>query len=456
MAGNTMIFEPLQNLLQGVVQGHQIHQAIQQQALQQEVLARQQFQQDREFKLQEAQQNFQHGQVESSLAEQILGLGGREATPDDLAEATTGYKVNTPGMIAAPSDLKTRLIKSPAGKQYVIPSQDELLARRIKESTAIGQAQNNNAIDLKTREENIPIDLGGEYGKVPKAQIPVVVAGINNKRISDEGKLTRDATAANNKATNDSRERAAKLRVMAGAGTPQENATVAQGIANYKIAPPTLTRSPQSRAIMSEVLKLNPDFNAQHYQTAQKTENAFTSGKPADNVNALNTALGHLGHLHGAAEALKNGNIRLLNGIANYFDVEAGKDPVTTYKTIVHRVGPELVKAYVGAGGGVEERGLAEADFDPKNGPDQLQSNISISAKLLGSKLDALQHQYNQGTRGRGDLQLITPEAQGTMDRLVKKAPSGAAFTVTVPGGKSYNFPTQEAADKFKKDAKLQ
>lgn len=204
--------------------------------------------------------------------------------------------------------------------------------------------------------------------------------------------------------------------------------TRAKAIANYAQAPigSYAANRPGSRggAIMAHVMDLNPDYRETNYHTYQKTENDFTSGTEGRKVNAVNTVIGHLAVLNEAAEALKNNNIRLLNNIANKFNIETGGNAVTTYKTIVRRVAPELSNAYVTGGGTAEERSAAGGDFNENASPQQLQSAIKITGRLLGGKINALADQYKRGTYERGSQRLITPESQTVLDKLAGGAPS--------------------------------
>lgn len=162
-----------------------------------------------------------------------------------------------------------------------------------------------------------------------------------------------------------------------------------------------------------------PNYSEQNYDARHKMVLDYTSGKTSQQINAINTAGGHLAALADAADALKNNNVQLVNLIANKVGVAIGKDPVTTFNTIVHRVGPELAAAYIQGGGGEGERGTTAADFDPKLGPDQLKSNLAITAKLLGSKISSNENQWKQ-TMERDDFRdrFLSPEAKAAFARL--------------------------------------
>jgi hypothetical protein len=163
--------------------------------------------------------------------------------------------------------------------------------------------------------------------------------------------------------------------------------------------------------------------------------------------------------LSNASDALASSNLPAMNAIANWVGVQTGQDPVTTYNTIVHRIGPEVTKAYLSAGGSVGERGTNEADFDPKLSPAQRKANIGASALLFGSKIDALNQQYQRGTYGQGKQQIISPEAEKTRQQLTGLAPSGlggGVVQVKDPTGKVHTFTSQGQADAFKKAAGIQ
>lgn len=361
--------------------------------------------------------------------------------------------------------------------EFELPTTEEQARETLRQATAASDLENTGKLNLlRGQNELNQVDLPG-YGKVPKAAIPFYTSAEDNKAkaaaaelkpdkpdpstvihdsrplTDDQGNTKQVITYQDGHVVTRPLDAKGKTKTLAATtpGTPEDTAAVAQAIADYKMPAPTLSRALSNRGLMAKVLQLNPNYNGTYFPTAQKTENAFTSGREAKSVNAANTALGHLGNLSDAGEALDSGNVKILNHIANSFGVQIGKDPVTTYQTIVHRVGPELVSAYVGAGGGQGEREIAEKDFDPAASPAQRRSAIAVTAKLLKSKVDALNTQYSQGTQGRGKLKLLSPESQSTLERL--SSGGAGSFSVKDPKGGVHTFPTQQAADNFKRAA---
>ena len=175
-------------------------------------------------------------------------------------------------------------------------------------------------------------------------------------------------------------------------------------------------KQPYWQNVMNQVYALDPQWNEQRAQLRK----SYTVGTQSKEINAINTAMGHVGVMGDAIDALNNGDVRLLNAVANRLGVETGNTPVTTFKTIVNRVGPEIAKAYIGAGGSAGERGTDQKDFDPNLSPQQLKANVAITSQLLRSKISSLQNQWDQNAApGVQNFQdrFIMPEAQRQLNR---------------------------------------
>lgn len=238
-------------------------------------------------------------------------------------------------------------------------------------------------------------------------------------------------------------------------GSEDAPSSIAQAIAEYQQSFPTVrTTSPQAMAqadaLMRQIKAINPDYHQEYYNTFQKTENDATTGKLATSANSFNTMIGHLTLLEKAADALKNNNIQVLNSIANQWGIQTGQDPVTIFQTIVHRVGPETARAYIGAGGDVSDRQKMEDDFSKNTSPDQIHSAIRTAALLGKGKMDENINQYMRGTYGRGKQQLLSKEAAESLQRIAGPAANGVV--VKVKGKGPVTFPNQAAADGFRKE----
>jgi len=131
----------------------------------------------------------------------------------------------------------------------------------------------------------------------------------------------------------------------------------------------------------------------------------------------------------------------VLNQIGQRLGIEFGTDTgnaAAMFKTIVHRVGPELSKAYLGAGGSAGERGADEKDFDPALAPGILKTNVGVTAQLLRSKISALENQWNENAApGVQNFQdrFIMPEAKRQLNKINPQGGGGGGGGAT----KTYN-----------------
>lgn len=190
-------------------------------------------------------------------------------------------------------------------------------------------------------------------------------------------------------------------------------------IMEYRSPQPSTSRSnPTNQAINYWLPKVAPGYDVTKFSARNKMMTSFTSGQQSKEIGGIVTALGHVGVLGDAIDALNNGNIQVLNSFANKFGVQVGKDPVTTFNAIVHKVAPELNRAYVGGVGSQGEIKDQASDFEAKMGDQQLRSNVGITAKLLRSKIGSLENQWKQ-TMGSDDFdqRFMTPEAQAALDK---------------------------------------
>jgi len=235
---------------------------------------------------------------------------------------------------------------------------------------------------------------------------------------------------------------------------------LAEAIAHYKQAFPMTRISGQkggntaveADALMKQVLAINPKYRVEQFNAFNKMETNATSGDIGKKSNALGTMIGHAGTLSQAADGLEaagHGNFKPLNAMANFVGVQTGKDPITTYKAIVKRLGPEITAAYITGGGTAGERGTNEEDFDPNLGMQQIRSNIGITAYLAGSKIDANQRQYNAGTYGYGEQKLLSDETEAQRQKLIQFLPpnmrphaASAGASAGASGGGSQTLPT--------------
>jgi hypothetical protein len=196
---------------------------------------------------------------------------------------------------------------------------------------------------------------------------------------------------------------------------PPQFRPMVQALIEYRRVPVGgfATKDPFWKKVLSYAYQVDPAYDEKEFPVRSKLYQSMTSGQDKKEIEAINTVLGHAGVLGEAVEALKNGNVTILNNIANRLNVAVGQSPVTTFQTIVNRVGPELTRAYVGTGGEQAEREVNKSDFDSSRSPDQLMDSISATIKLLHSKIRSKENNWlNTMKRDDFESRFISPEAK--------------------------------------------
>lgn len=168
-------------------------------------------------------------------------------------------------------------------------------------------------------------------------------------------------------------------------------------------------RSPQAMA-MQKYMEENPNATAEDisnfgadYRARSAAVQAFATGKQGDIVRSFNVSTEHLGTLSKLADALDNGDMKGFNRVANAWATQFGGTAPNNFETAKQIVGNELIKAIVGAGGGVGDRDKAQAVLDAALTPQQLKEAITTIKSLISGQLVGLKKQY-EDTTGRNDF----------------------------------------------------
>lgn len=200
-----------------------------------------------------------------------------------------------------------------------------------------------------------------------------------------------------------------------GAIGPTEDANIdaiGKATANYQLAPPAGgNRSPRGAAILAAALKYNPNYQAEEFGSRTKAYKDFATGKQGEAVKSFNVGISHLNTAGDLADALGNGDVRILNKISQAWAEETGSPAPTNLDTAKEVIKAEIVKAISGAGGGVADRERALAGIDKAASPAQLHGAIETAKKLMGGQLGGLKRQFEHAT-GRADFEnMLSPDA---------------------------------------------
>lgn len=330
----------------------------------------------------------------------------------------------------APTDTQTRAARLAAAEQlgYIAPK-DVLSANSRQEIAAL---RTENAIQLANMRGEMGMQIANARGDTAR--------DVANARVE----ASRDNTQARIDAEHEKWERQNTL-------SPEMQQT-AQAIAAGQLPPISGygLRSPGANLIMAEVMRLNPDYDANAYGASGKAEKDFATGKQGNAVRSFNVAISHLGTLSTLADALQNGNMRAFNELGNSFATQTGSPAPTNFEAVKHIVGDEIVKAVTGSGGALGDRDAAAKTLDAANSPAQLKGVVNSYLELMKGQLNGLRDQY-KATTGRTDFDdkylsdaakaVLHPAATGTpaataasgvariaSDAEYNSLPSGALF----------------------------
>ena len=176
-------------------------------------------------------------------------------------------------------------------------------------------------------------------------------------------------------------------------------------------------------AIAAAVAQYDPTFNAQDYNSRNRTRIAFTSGKPYQDMMALSQASQHVGQLVPLINQLAGHAVPFVGGYINAAenkadDVYSGK--LTSWNTVADAVAHETRKVFAGSSGGT----LSELDgylknLSPNSSVAQKQAAVQGIAGLLESRIGLLRDAYAQGMGKAGDpFNTTFPESAQTLQYL--------------------------------------
>lgn len=223
----------------------------------------------------------------------------------------------------------------------------------------------------------------------------------------------------------------------------------------------TATKDPYWKAIIQIAQQVDPTFDAVNYNARANTRKDFTSGKAAQQINGINTVIGHLSDLAGEGDKLDNYGTDWMNAIRNKLTTGGSKRGVAinNFETLREGVGNELMRVWRQVGAGSEkEIEDWKATISSAKSPQELQGAFKTIAGMLESKLSALDEQYKQGM-GTQSVSAIAPAARQKLDKLqgvatTPAAASGGAVPMFSPDGRPLMVPPGDVDRMLKLGAK--
>jgi hypothetical protein len=258
---------------------------------------------------------------------------------------------------------------------------------------------------------------------------------------------------------------------------PKEWRNVVESIADYRSninAQTSMRAGPggqSERSIVARwVQQVNPDWEEGVAPARIAARKSYTDGKsqPSRNIISLNTAISHVGKLVDAAKAMQNGDTQQVNAFVNWVKTSLGHPEVTNYQTAAQAVASESATTFKGAAGTDPEIAAFLKALDPSQSPAQLAGNQHVLVDLFKGRFDSLAGEYVNAL-GKKDMNFLTPQSRNILTKFGLDVnawepegartvfdwnkPKGAGPVTLSIGGKTYTFPSQPAADAFKREA---
>jgi hypothetical protein len=196
-----------------------------------------------------------------------------------------------------------------------------------------------------------------------------------------------------------------------------------RAIAEGREAPPN-ARTKQGQEQMQRVTNYAPDYDGTRFNTYQAMQKDFVSGKSSQGLQALNTALGHLGVIYDNANA--GSTLPGISGVERLF----GNTSATNLKTAQTAVTDELGRAYKSGVVTADERKDWQSQIDGWT-PANVKASAGSLARLLDSKIASYEQTLRNGAPS-GAVRLpalMSPPAATAYQHITGEAPTTSVGT---------------------------
>lgn len=377
-------------------------------------------------------------------------------------ETTTGQPsqsqgMGIQGMSGLPLDYSQNPVKTPYGTgQYLKGDSTRMMITDGPQFGKIVDLGRDTAAERTRTKENLANDATRANIAHTQMQTDPEKAAEYAMKVAagkQQGEMTGFNTMAQQNATG----------ANALSGIPPAMADQVKALAEGRMAFPSgfALKSPYWQQMLQMVSQYDPSFDAINYNTRAATRKDFTSGKSAENIKSLNTAIGHLATLQQKFDALGNTDYPTYNTIGNWLGAKSGNEKIQSavggFDTAKLSVSGEMAKVFRSVGMSQQEIEHWMDRLSSSQSPADFKSTIKTAADLMQGRLDAIGDQYSKGmgTMKQG-LDLLSPDAKKTFENLRNSGGSGATSTsVTLPNGQVKVFPSGAAAQAFRMETGL-
>lgn len=219
------------------------------------------------------------------------------------------------------------------------------------------------------------------------------------------------------------------------AALPLDVATLVKGLADYTINP---NSSPQKQykgssalsqaQMLSLVKQYDPSYDETQYASRQAARTNFASGAYSQNINSLNTAIGHLVDITTNFPKLSNGVFVPANYLKNEAAQALGSGGVTSASTNINAATGELASTF--KSGGATDTEIANlGTVGTNSSPAQAKAFIQTGINLLASRLQALEQTYTSAMGKAPTTGFLSPANMQSLSTLKNQG-----YEIDIPG----------------------
>lgn len=206
---------------------------------------------------------------------------------------------------------------------------------------------------------------------------------------------------------------------------PPAQAGQIKALAEGRTPFPTGMSYAKLQPLIQAVTQYDPTFDAANYTARSKARSDLTSpnGTGGKTINALNTAVQHVGKLSDLIEALDNGNIPAVNAVSNWLSKASGGTQVTNFQAVQPQMMKEIERLWRGAGGSTADIESLKASLGPNMGIQQQREALSNFVDLIKGKLDSTETQRNNilGPAAK-DVPILFDQNKSVIEKVAGRA----------------------------------
>lgn len=246
---------------------------------------------------------------------------------------------------------------------------------------------------------------------------------LNNQEITNAAERVRPVPSVAVQIHNDSKNPVGDY-ALTGADflktIPVQDRRTVQAVADYKLDPAKVAsmRSEERAKLTKMALQVNPGYDASQFAVRAPTRIAFTDGIQGRQINAINTAIGHLDQLATLGDQLNNsafvpGN-KLYNAVTSIF----GSARVTSFDTLKDALAGEVSAVLAQSGATVSGIAEAKEKIHASSSGAQLAGYVQTLIPVFGSKLTALDYTFHQAMGADDPFSALSPESKRILTKL--------------------------------------